>query len=232
MFYRRNKCCLFIIYINTNSGIEEKLIITQEGTKPKADITINVTEPGTLSAYIESERISTLTSLKIVGDLNGDDLMCILRMNSLKILDLSETKIVAGGEEWKTLDNSLSGIVDNWGNVKYGIVPRSVEYVYLPNGLIELRGFYKERYSSYFGDSFDYYSVFGSYCHLGIGVTGCNRSSLRYVELPNSLQKIMDASFMGTNLTEFVIPENVDSIGDYAFFNCDSLVNFVSNSTM
>ena len=214
-----------IIYVNKKLNIEDKIIIIQEGTKPKADITINVVKAGTLSTYISYDRIPTLTSSKITGELNGNDLYIISRMESLKILDLSETQIVAGEEKFKNQSNSLSGIVDHSGKVTYGIIPRSAEYVYLPNNLIELRGGYYRH-----DDWSDYYSVFGSRCVGGLGATaGCDRSSLQYVDLPNSLQRIMDASFMGTSLTGFVIPENVDSIGDYAFKECRDLRNMGLN---
>lgn len=230
-----------IVFVNKDSQLEEKIAISQQGTLPQAEITINVTEPGTLSTHIENDRISTLTSLKIVGDLNGDDFTIIDKMSSLKILDISDAKIVVGGSDW-VLSNNCINCIDNKGIIYYGPssfgqgpvsgpFPINVEYVYLPNNLTELKGYYKLFYSNYYGDSLDYYSVFSSYAHYGKGNTGYYRSSLKYVELPNSLQRIMDASFMGTSLTGIVIPEKVDSIGNYAFFNCESLENFVSNST-
>ena len=77
-----------IIYTNKESGVENIVTVKQEGTKPKADVTINVTEAGTLSSHIAEDRISTLESLKIVGDLNGDDFKVIQQMQSLIILDL------------------------------------------------------------------------------------------------------------------------------------------------
>jgi len=216
-----------IVFVNKDSQLEEKIAISQQGTLPQAEITINVTEPGTLSTHIENDRISTLTSLKIVGDLNGDDFTIIDKMSSLKILDISDAKIVVGGSDW-VLSNNCINCIDNKGIIYYGPssfgqgpvsgpFPINVEYVYLPNNLTELKGYYKHFYSNYFGNSLDYYSVFGSYAHYGKGNTGYYRSSLKYVELPNSLQRIMDASFMGTSLTGIVIPEKVDSIGNYAF---------------
>ena len=209
-----------ITYMNNVLDIEDKIIIAQEGVKPKADITINVATPGSLSTYISKDRISTLTSIKITGDLNGDDLNIIDNMRSLKILDLSESKIIEGGEVWKSQSNNLTRIVDYLGNENHGVIPASVEYIYLPNDLIELRGCYKD--NSY------YWSVFGSYYF--VSNNNFNESRLQYVDWPNSLQKIMDAAFMGTSLNKIVIPENVDSIGSYAFYK-SNLKSFVSNSS-
>ena len=217
-----------ITYMNNVLDIEDKIIIAQEGVKPKADITINVATPGSLSTYISKDRISTLTSIKITGDLNGDDLNIIDNMRSLKILDLSESKIIEGGEVWKSQSNNLSRIVDYLGNENHGVIPASVEYIYLPNDLVELRGVYRHSGSDYMGYSSLYVSVFNS--SYSTANYGFDKSKLKYVDLPNSLQKLMDAAFMGTSLTKIVIPENVDSIGDYTFYKSD-LNCFISNSS-
>ena len=206
-----------IVFTNKNSGLEDKIAINQQGSLPQAEITINVTEAGTLASYIESGRISTLTSLKIIGDLNGNDLLTIRKMVSLKILDISETKIIAGGSEWVPSDNCIKSPIAYGGPF-----PSNVEYIYLPKTITELKGYYE------LGNSLQISSVFSSYSFSAN--SNSKNSSLKHIDLPNSLQTIGDATFMRTiDLNKIVIPEKVDSIGRYAFYN-SGLTSFVSNS--
>lgn len=84
-------------------------------------ITIKLDEAGTLPDKIGSAKRDKITNLKIIGEINGTDLRVIRYMlnrdtgGKLAILDLSEAKIVRGGdyyyyydyEEFYTHDNEL-----------------------------------------------------------------------------------------------------------------------------
>ena len=72
-------------------------------------ITIKLEEAGTLPNKIGSNRKYQITNLKIVGEINGTDLRMIREMagrnyqgytteGNLSVLDLSEAKIVKGGD--------------------------------------------------------------------------------------------------------------------------------------
>ena len=72
-------------------------------------ITINLQEAGTLPDRIGSSRKYNITNLKIIGEINGTDLRMIREMagrndsgnstdGKLSVLDLSEAKIVKGGD--------------------------------------------------------------------------------------------------------------------------------------
>ena len=72
-------------------------------------ITIKLDEAGTLPDKIGSSRMYTITNLKLVGEINGTDLRMIREMagrnhydysteGNLSVLDLSEAKIVEGGD--------------------------------------------------------------------------------------------------------------------------------------
>ena len=75
-------------------------------------ITIKLDEAGTLPDRIASSRKYKITNLKIVGEINGTDLRRICDMagydyysvghteGNLSVLDLSEAKIVSGGEAY------------------------------------------------------------------------------------------------------------------------------------
>ena len=72
-------------------------------------ITLKLDEAGTLPTKIAVSRKNLITNLKIVGKINGTDLKFIREMagcdyylnktdGKLSILDLSDAKIVAGGD--------------------------------------------------------------------------------------------------------------------------------------
>ena len=72
-------------------------------------ITIKLEEAGTLPDRIASSRKYKITNLKIIGEINGTDLSMIREMagrddrgnstdGKLSVLDLSEAKIVEGGD--------------------------------------------------------------------------------------------------------------------------------------
>ena len=69
-------------------------------------ITIKLEEAGTLPDKIGSSRWYDITNLKIVGEINGTDLGMIRLMagfsgsGNLSVLDLSEAKIVGGGDDY------------------------------------------------------------------------------------------------------------------------------------
>ena len=72
-------------------------------------ITIKLTEAGTLPDKIGRSKMDLVTSLKIIGEINGTDLRFIREMagrdvegyrtsGNLSVLDLSEARFVAGGD--------------------------------------------------------------------------------------------------------------------------------------
>ena len=68
-------------------------------------ITINLEKAGTLPDRIASSKKYKITNLKIIGEINGTDLKMIREMagnsyygEKLSVLDLSEAKIVEGGD--------------------------------------------------------------------------------------------------------------------------------------
>ena len=72
-------------------------------------ITLKLTEAGTLPNKIGSSKKNLVTNLKIIGEINGTDLLFIREMagsdvkgnstsGNLSVLDLSEAKFVAGGD--------------------------------------------------------------------------------------------------------------------------------------
>ena len=168
---------------------EDENLITQQ-------ITIKLDQAGTLPDKIGDNKKYKITNLKIVGEINGTDLKFIRDMagmnvssvktnGQLSILDLSETKIVKGGDYYSY-------------RIYYGVgYPASGEVVY----------FYTD------DDRLGDYAFFD-----------CN--SLTDIKLPSSLNAIGDYTFEFCGSLEKVnIPFGVFSIGDYAFFRCRRLIN-------
>ena len=70
-------------------------------------VVVNLTQAGTLSSVITEERKYEITDMKITGELNGDDIFLIRDLGdsyNLENLDISEAKIVSGGQAYFTLD--------------------------------------------------------------------------------------------------------------------------------
>lgn len=80
-------------------------------------ITLKLTEAGTLPSKIGSSKKNLVTNLKIIGEINGTDLRFIREMagcdveghrtsGNLSVLDLSEARFVAGGDYYMTLSGN------------------------------------------------------------------------------------------------------------------------------
>ena len=165
-------------------------------------ITVKLEKAGTLPDRIGSTKRNKITNLKIIGEINGTDLRVIRYMpnrdtgGKLAILDLSEAKIVRGGdyyyydyEEFYTHDNELGT------HAFYGC--RGLTSLTLPSGLTSI----------------------GSWAF-----TGC--SGLTSLSLPSGVTSIGDGAFFGlSSLTSLSLPSGLTSIGDQAFHECSGLTS-------
>ena len=165
-------------------------------------ITVKLEKAGTLPDRIGSTKRNKITNLKIIGEINGTDLRVIRYMSNrdtggkLAILDLSEAKIVRGGdyyyydyEEFYTHDNELGT------HAFYGC--RGLTSLTLPSGLTSI----------------------GSWAF-----TGC--SGLTSLSLPSGVTSIGDGAFFGlSSLTSLSLPSGLTSIGDGTFYGCSGLTS-------
>ena len=177
-------------------------------------ITIKLDKAGTLPDKIGSSKKNLITKLKIVGEVNGTDWCFIREMagsgydgksteGKLSVLDLSEAKIVEGGDYYN-------------------------KYYYYENDVY----YYKNCYTSndVIGKcAFKGCSGLTSLT-LPDGITeigssaffGC--SGLTSLTIPDGVTKIGKYAFSNCSyLTSLTIPSSVNSLGDYAFKNCSSL---------
>ena len=93
-------------------------------------ITLKLDEAGTLPDKISANEKNLITNLKIVGKINGTDLKFIREMagcdvngketdGKLSILDLSDAKIVEGGDAYVRLSDNQYTSYDKLGNYAF-----------------------------------------------------------------------------------------------------------------
>ena len=201
----------------------DKDLITQQ-------ITIKLDKAGTLPNRIADSKQYKITNLKIVGEINGTDLRLIRDMagcavdgndtnGKLSVLDLSEAKIVSGGNYY--YDGSRSYYTSNDEIGAYAFKGCSgLTSLTLPSG-VTLIG----------EDAFRGCSGLTSLT-LPSGVTsigedafrGC--SGLTGLTLPSGVTSIGNSTFSGcSGLTSLTLPSGVTSIGYSAFSGCSGLTS-------
>ena len=178
-------------------------------------MTIELNKAGTLPNKIAVSRKNLITNLKIVGKINGTDLKFIREMagcdfnwkktdGKLSILDLSEAKIVEGGDAYALY--YANGIYTS--NDKLGM--------YAFKGCSGLT------------------SLTLPSCVTSIGTAafeGC--SGLKSLTIPSSVTSIGWAAFRGcSGLRSLTIPSSVILIGDHAFEGCNGLISLTLPSSV
>ena len=170
-------------------------------------VTIKLDEAGTLPNKISYDQKNLITNLKIVGEINGTDWNFIREMagrdfkgektdGKLSILDLSEAKIVAGGDAYARFSENYYTSNDKLGDYAfYGC--SGLTSLTLPSSVTSI------------GDK-AFYS-----CWM-----------LNSLTIPYSVTSIGDEAFYGcSGLTSLTIPSGVTSIGGYAFYGCSGLTS-------
>ena len=185
-------------------------------------ITLKLTEAGTLPNKIASSKKNLVTNLKIIGEINGTDLRFIREMagsdveghstsGNLSVLDLSEARFVAGGDYYYYY---------------YSYVVYENVYRHTRNDIIGECAFYG-------CSSLTSINIPSSVTSIGERAF-CNCSSLTSVDIPSSVKSIGDVAFgCCSSLTSINIPSSVKSIGEGAFLDCSSLtsINIPSSVT-
>ena len=216
-------------------------------------ITLKLDEAGTLPNRIAVSRKNLITNLKIVGKINGTDLKFIREMagcgfnwkktdGKLSILDLSEAKIVAGGDAYVRYSENYYTSNDKLGHyIFYGCsgltsltIPSSVTEIGVDafNGCWKLTsltipsGVTSIGYSAFWGCSgLTSLTIPSSVTSIGWGAfEGC--SGLTSLTIPSGVTEIGNSAFQDcSGLTSLTIPSSVTSIGNYAFVGCSGLIS-------
>ena len=192
-------------------------------------ITINLDKAGTLPNKIASSEMYKITNLKIIGEINGTDWNMIREMagrdnrgygteGKLSVLDLSEAKIVKGGDSYYPGDNCYTSN-DEIGEKAFTDCSRLTSLT-LPVGITSI-GY----------DAFAYCSGLTSLT-LPAGITsigeyafyGC--SGLTSLNLPAGITEIGESTFSDcSGLTSLTLPDGITSIGISAFAYCSGLTS-------
>ena len=204
-------------------------------------IKINVVEAGTLCDRIKSDLKYKITSLKLSGKLNIDDILYIREMagcyydtkgskydGHLEELDLKDASFVSSDHSIKVYDGSYgsysyadaySGDEKSVGDYTFCYLP-SLRKIILPDNVASIG-------NSAFRHCSNLISV-----KLPIGLTsiGCMAfefcTGLTSLELPTGLTSIdMNAFCWCTNLTSLQLPYNLTIIGNGAFLHCTGLTS-------
>ena len=171
-------------------------------------ITIQLEKAGTLPDRITSSEKYKITNLKIIGEINGTDLKMIREMagrnspgnsneGKLSVLDLSEAKIVEGGDYYFNFyPNFYHTSNDVIGSYAFSGCSRLTSLT-LPAGITSIGE-----------DAF----------------RGC--SGLTSLTLPVGITSIGDYAFEGcSGLTSLTLPAGITEIGSYTFSGCSGLTS-------
>ena len=173
-------------------------------------ITINLDKAGTLPDRIASSKKYKITNLKIVGEINGTDWNMIREMagrnyqessteGNLSVLDLSEAKIVAGGDYYyddNLFNNKVYTSNDEIGEYAFAYCS-GLTSLTLPVGITSIGEF---------------------------AFSGC--SGLTSLTLPAGITSIGEYAFYGcSGLTSLTLPAGITSIGSRAFYGCSGFTS-------
>ena len=236
------------------------LISINVNAQEAVSITINVASAGSLPSLIPSSRKEQITNLTLTGFLNGTDIRFIREMAGqnydgsstvgiLSVLDLSNAKIVGGGEPFiKLYGSEIYSSKDTIGDGTFSNCTRLTS-VTLPNsvvtiGMLAFSGckglnsvIIPNSVKSIWGYAFSNCPALtsiiipNSVTFIGSGAFDYCKS-LTSITLSNSLTTIGGIAFRYcTSLTSITIPNSVTTIGDYAFNKCSQIKQLYCQGT-
>lgn len=181
-----------------------------------------MSDAGVLSEIINAEELNTISSLKIIGKINGSDILTIKSMSALKSLDLSMANIVSGGKGYYSYYDDDDDLI----------------YLYTKDHVITERLFYNSKFERIILPSniTSIESLAFAYCDklnsilipdstTSIGSKAFyNCTELQYITLSKDLKTLSSTCFGNCSKIENIdIPDGVTNIGANAFSNCSSL---------
>ena len=191
-------------------------------------ITIKVEEAGTLPNKIGNSRKYKITNLKLVGEINGTDWKMIREMagrdywgdktdGNLSVLDLSEAKIVEGGDYY----NNYYSYTSNDSIGRYAFSGCSgLTSLNLPDGITSIGDY---AFSGCSG--LTSLNLPASITDIGDGAfQWC--SGLTSLNLPAGITSIGSSAFSGcSGLTSLNLPDGITTIGSNTFSSCSGLTS-------
>ncbi|EOS08767.1 leucine-rich repeat protein [Phocaeicola sartorii] len=225
-----------IFISNANKSVSETISISQGIPQLK---NIHVEKAGTLPDYITADEKYKITSLILSGELNGTDIRFLREMAGsdvlgkptqgvLAVLDMTEAKIVKGGDYYYNHYNKYQE--DNPYHQYYlyydNDIPsfsfkncHSLKSVSIPNTATIIS-------NSAFSECTSLESVKLPDSLIKIEGAFYNCSSLKTIQIPNSVKEIGGLCFgFCSSLTSVKLPDNIASIPFAMFADCSSLTD-------
>ena len=206
-------------------------------------ITIKLEEAGTLPSKIGDTKKYKITNLKIMGEINGTDLCFIREMagsndigqgtnGKLVTLDLSESKIVKGGDCYYRVDNGYSTYYHYYTS-------DDVIGAYAFKNCSDLTSLTLPSSVTRIGD-YAFYNCSGlTSLALPSSVTSIGEFAFSYcsgltsLTIPSGVTSIgMSAFEYCSSLTSLTLPSSVNEIGIYAFHGCSGLTSLTLPSSV
>lgn len=198
--------------------------------------TIHIETAGTLKDLI-GDKQSTITELTLSGYVNGTDVGCFRGMPALKVLNMKQCTIVAGGDTY-AFNTATS---DNWISPWMFYEMKTIEQIILPDNVVGIgeAAFWNCSATSVtipegvasIGDSFrgsglvsiripSTVTSIGDYCFW----QSYNLKEVTFAA-NSQLQSIGQTVFSETAITSIEIPETVTRMGYCCFQKCTELVS-------
>ena len=213
-----------ILFINKESQISESYIISQAGAVKAgyADGVVTIATAGTMKELLGDDYLN-ITSLKVVGPINGDDVYYLRQMlggcnfsetkwGKLTTLDLSEVEIVGSTLIYYGI---YSTRFDEIGDYMFYDC-ENLQNISLPNAAIIGDFAFSQC------DALTEVTIPNSVYSIGEAAFS-NCDALTKVTIGNSVHTIGRNAFLYTPLTEITIPDGVKIIGYRAFYYCNAL---------
>ena len=211
--------------------------------------TVHVASAGTLPELIHESEKYIIEELTLTGELNGTDFRLLRDMagnnylgqdtpGKLKVLDLTNAKVVAGGEKYLDTNSINRNKESISGSFHYDIsqsneIPQYVfsachlEEIFIPNSVTTIG-------ASAFQLCRDLTSVTIPNSVTSIGASAFSEcSGLTSIMIPNSVTSIEDQAFSWcSGLTSLTIPNSVTTLGERAFSSCRGLTSISISNTL
>ncbi len=183
-----------------------------------AQIVVNVATAGTLASLLDG----TEAELKLTGFINGDDVICLrkqIKEGKLTLLDLSEVRIVAGGEAYYdsyTTDNDVIGpyMFNECTNLRRVLLPETATGIrtnaFSRTGLTEV-------------------DIPANVIHLGVDAFGyCN--SLNKVTIGRKVSKMDQGVFYASPVKNVYVKNPAPAATPRYFFSSNPTIQVFSSA--
>jgi len=237
-----------IVFVNKESQISESITISQAGAVKAGyeNGVVTIATAGTMKKLLGDDYLN-ITSLKVVGPINGDDVYYLRKMlgstsfsaadwGKLTTLDLSEATIVEGGgwylENKYTSNNAFGHYMFNGcSNLQNLYIPSNIKSIGKScfSGCINLKRIYITDLVAWCKvDIADWVSA--PFSDVDTKNTNLYLNNVLITELviPKEVTEVKSYSFIDCeNIVKVIVHDNVNIIGDYAFWGCNSLSSVI-----